>query len=263
MTGWRARWHVTIASNINSRDGIGWEFSRAETQEDVWFVFREDGGPFPVFSATRGDGALPSQDDLEEMTREAVADLLSSAGLADEVGWLTRNIAAALQFASVDIDAWEGLEWALESGAGDEALTWAGPDAARTPYAWLRAIGDHSEPVITIYQDDANFGLSFLPTGDCTLPESEEGSLRPQPQLPLVRGPITHVELAFDTTVDGGQGPGLVTEVVLYGDGTSTLLLAAEAYSRDEWHLHDESVVAVSDPRRADELLWVPVRQGW
>jgi hypothetical protein len=42
------------------------------------------------------------------------------------------------------------------------------------------------------------------------------------------------VEVVYDTVVEGGQAPGLVTEVPLHGDNPSTLLIAAEAYSRHE-----------------------------
>lgn len=54
-----------------------------------------------------------------------------------------------------------------------------------------------------------------------------------------------------------------LTRWVLHGDNRSTLLIAAEAYSRSEWHLYDESVVALTDPRAADTLEWVPERQPW
>jgi hypothetical protein len=96
-SGWRSRWLVTVASDVSARDGIGWEFATLR-QEDVWAVFREDGGPFPVFSAARGQGALPPLDELEAMTQEAVADLLAASGLPDTVGWITgehRRCAAA------------------------------------------------------------------------------------------------------------------------------------------------------------------------
>lgn len=42
--------------------------------------------------------------------------------------------------------------------------------------------------------------------------------------------------------------PGLVTEALLHGEQGSLLLIAAEAYGADEWHLFDESVVAIPEP---------------
>lgn len=47
---------------------------------------------------------------------------------------------------------------------------------------------------------------------------------------------------------------GLLTEVLLHGETGTTLLIAAEAYSREEWPLHDESVVALPSPAAADPL---------
>ena len=79
----------------------------------------------------------------------------------------------------------------------------------------------------------------------------------------LVPGRINKVGVAFDTSVEGGLAPGLITEVLLHGDTPSTLLVAAEAYSRDEWHLYDESVVVVADVATADALAWVPPRRAW
>ena len=105
---------------MSSRDGIGWEFADLH-RRDVWAVFREDGGDFPVFSARRGDGELPSFGELEEMTRSAVADLLTAADLSDDVGWVTNDISAALLLPSADVTSWEGEEWALESGDDDQA----------------------------------------------------------------------------------------------------------------------------------------------
>ncbi len=117
--------------------------------------------------------------------------------------------------------------------------------------------------VVDIYQDDAVFGLSFLPFVDRQLPVSDEGSLRSRREIPVVTGRINKVEVVLDTLVEGGSAPGLVTEVLLHGDTSSTLLIAAEAYSRGEWHLYDESVVVVPDVVVADALEWVPPRRKW
>lgn len=262
MTDWRSRWPVTVASDVSSRDGIGWEFADLQ-QRGVWTVFREDGGAFPVFSAARGDGALPPFAELEEMTRVAVDDLLAAADLRDDVGWNAKNISAALLLACCEVGSWEGVEWALESGDDDEALAWARPDDARVPLAWLRANGVDRDAVIGVYQDDANFGLCFIPYVDPTLPDAASGSLRPRQNIPLASGRMTAVEVVYNTVVEGGLSPGLLTEALLHGESGSTLLIAAEAYSRDEWHLYDESVVALTDPSAADSLGWVPPRRPW
>jgi hypothetical protein len=258
------RWSAVVGSDVSARDGLGWELmSRANEREGVWAVLRKDGGPFPVFSSARAEGALPPRDELEEMTMTAVADLLAAAGLADDNGWVTRNITAALLFASCDIVSWEGEEWALESGADEEASAWAGPGDPRTPYAWLRARGVASDAVIGVYQDDANFGLCFIPTTEPCLPESDTGSLRSRRDIPLTCGRINQVEVVYDTVVEGGRCSGLVSEALLHGERASTHLIAAEAYSRDEWHLYDESVVALTDPAAADALDWIPARRRW
>lgn len=140
MTDWRSRWMATVVTNVSSRDGIGREFSDFR-QRDVWSVFREDGGDVPVFSAARGEGPLPPQQELEAMTRESVTDLLTAIDVADEVGWLTKNLATALLLVSGEFHSWEGVEWAVESGENDEAMAWAGPTDGRTPFAWLRGRG--------------------------------------------------------------------------------------------------------------------------
>lgn len=262
MAGWRDRWHAVVASDMPARDGLRWEFTSRDRSTCVWTVFRADGGPFPVFSAARGDGDLPAQYDLRAMTEDAVADLLDSGGRPDEMGWIRRNITAALLIASLEIGSWEGEEWALESHE-DEPLAWADPGAARTPYAWLRARGGARDAVVGSYQDNAVFGLSFIPTSDPHRSDSDTGSRRPRRNLPFVTGRINQVEVVYDTTVEGGQGPGLVTEALLHDDNRSTLLIAAEAYSRNEWHLYDESVVALTDSAAADVLGWHPDRQRW
>jgi hypothetical protein len=238
VTDWGARWLATVASDVSTRDGIGWEFADLR-QRDVWAVFREDGGDFPVFSATRGEGALPPADDLTAMTREAVADLLAAADLPDNDGWITKNLSAALLLASSEVVAWEGEEWALESGEGGLPLSWAAADDARVPFAWLRAKCIDDDVVVGIYQDDAVFGLSFLPTVDPQLPQHDDGSLRSRRNVPVVTGRIKAVEVVLDTLVEGGSAPGLVTEALIHGASTSMLLVAAEAYSPHEWHLYD------------------------
>jgi hypothetical protein len=261
MTDWRSLWDAVVASDVNDRDGLGWEFT-SRSGEPAWAVFREDGGPFPVFSAARGH-IMPAADDLAAMTHEAVADLLAAAGLADGHGWITENISAALQLASMSVESWEGVEWVLESGPDDVAIAWAESGAARTPYAWLRAVGAGASAEVGVYQDGALFGLCFTPTVELRLPEFDSGSLRSRRGIPLVRGPINQVEVVYDTVVDRRHDGGLVSEVVLHGDHASTLLIAAEAHSRHEWHLFDESVVALTDPATADALAWIPERNRW
>lgn len=263
--GWRSAYKAVVASDISDRDGLGWEFTDARTGDPAWAVFREDGGPFPVFSGARGEGALPPLELLEAMTLEAVSDLLSAAGLTDEIGWITRNIAAALLLAACDVVSWEGEEWSLESEEeGDAATAWAEPGNERVPFAWLRArCASSSAVLVGIYQDDALFGLSFIDSVDRELPGHDLGSLRARRDIDLVRGPIGAVEVVYDTTVEGTECPGLITEALLHGEGGSTLLIAAEAYSRDKWHLYDESVVAVRDASTADILEWIPPRTSW
>ncbi len=263
MADWRSRFHATVASDVHLRDGLGWEFADNSSGDVVWTVFRDDGGAFPVFSAVRPQGVLPTDGDVEAMTIEAVSGLLVAAGFADPVGWISRNIAAALVFASCDVLSWEGEEWALESGDADVPTAWASPGDVRVPYAWLRARCRGSERLISVYQDDAFFGLSFLSPLDHRLPESDSGSLRSRTGIALACGAIRAVEVVFDTTVEGSFDAGLVTEVLLHGERGTVLLVAAEAYSRNEWHLYDESVVALTSLETADRLEWVPRRTPW
>lgn len=89
MADWQSRWRAIVASDVSDRDGIGWEFtSKTEAVAGIWAVFREDGGPFPVFSSSRAPGPLPSQSDLYSMTSTAVDDLLLPlASLTVPVGY--------------------------------------------------------------------------------------------------------------------------------------------------------------------------------
>lgn len=261
MTSQGSQWLATAYTRDGSQATSGWTFTDSY-QNEVWTIAREDGGEVPVFTAERGKGPVPPLQELEVMTREALADLLSAIGVNDEVGWLTGNIAGALLLAMAEFQSWEGVEWAVESGENDVALAWAEPSDGRTPFAWLRGRGVHRDVVIDTYQDDGVFGLSFRWCGNRVLPTSDEGLLRSRRGIPLA-GWINKVEVVFDTLVDGGSAPGLVSEVVLHGDTSSTLLIAAEAYSRGEWHLYDESVVVVPDAATADLLDWVPPRRKW
>jgi hypothetical protein len=177
--------------------------------------------------------------------------------------WLANNIAAGLLLASLEVTGWEGEEWAVESGPDEAPFAWAEPGDLRTPYAWLRARCTAGEATIDIYQDDSAFGLAFRASHRRELPAVDVASLRSRRDIPLVNGPIKRVEIVCDTLVEGALCPGVVTEALLHGDSGSTLLIAAEAYSRDEWHLYDESVVALSDLADADQLQWLPPRRAW
>jgi hypothetical protein len=87
--------------------------------------------------------------------------------------------------------------------------------------------------------------------------------LRPRRDIALVTGPIEHVEIVFDTLVADASSPGVLTEALFRATGHSTLLVAAEAYSRDVWRLYDESVVALAGLEVADRLDWLPERSRW
>ena len=139
---------------------------------------------------------------------------------------------------------------------------WASPDDLRTPFAWLRARCIDSDRLIGIYQDDAAFGLNFANELDRRLPDADESQLRSRRGIPLADGRINAVEVVFDTT-EGAAGSGVVTEALLHGENVTTLLVAAEAYSREEWHLYDESIVALTDTTAADQLEWIPPRHAW
>jgi hypothetical protein len=196
------------------------------------------------------------------MTSAAVEDLFGAVGRPAN-RWLTSNITAGLLLASLEVIRWEGEEWAVESGPDGAPVAWAEPGDLRTPYAWLRARCTVGEAAIDIYQDDSAFGLSFTHFPRREVPEVDVGSLRSRRDIPLVRGPIKRVDVVCDTLVKGALCPGVVTEALLRGDSESTLLIAAEAYSRAEWHLYDESVVALSSLADADKLQWLPPRRAW
>lgn len=77
------------------------------------------------------------------------------------------------------------------------------------------------------------------------------------------RGHINMVEVVVDTVLEGVWAPGLVSEVLLRGEASSTLLIAADAYSRDEWHLFSDSIVVLDGLASADSLEWYPARIPW
>jgi hypothetical protein len=56
---------------------------------------------------------------------------------------------------------------------------------------------------------------------------------------------------------------GLFTEIKLDIAGQPILLIAAEAYGTDEWHLYDESIVVIRDPSIINDLSWLPPRPDW
>ena len=259
---WRDRYRAVVASERSARDGMGWEFITADGRP-VWAVFREDSGAFPVFSSGRGDALPPAQADLLAMTERAVADLLAAAGLADDVGWITQNLAAALSWAGHGVLDWEGEERALESGPADEPLAWASPTDGRIPFSWLRALTSDGPLGVGSYQDDGVFGLDFTDPGLRQLPDEDVSSLRSRRSIPLARGTVRAVEVVYDTAVEGGQCAGLVTEALLHTSTQPLLLMAAEAYGVDGWRLYDESVVAVPDSTRLGAMSWIPQRQSW
>lgn len=266
--GPRATRRTIIASGGSDRVGLGWEFRRADGSL-MWTVFREDGGAFPVFSSGRGKDPLPPDEELQEMTLEAVSDLLGNIVPAAQLHWDARNITGALLLASKDVVSWEGEEWALdcepapEPGASEVPTAWSEPGDPRTPYDWLRARCVGSDAHISGYQDGGLFGLRFVDVSARALPSVGTGLLRPASAMTLSRGRITSVDAAFDTTIDEDGVAGLLTEVFLRGDSGTTLLIAAEAYSREEWRLYDESIVALTDTTVADRLAWHPPRPSW
>lgn len=256
---WGTRWDAT---ELNASAGTGWEF-RGPDGELGWTVSRAESGPRQVFSSVRGPEAAPDGADLEAMTAYAVGDLLGGLDHVDEGGWIARDVSAGLLLAAVDVTGWQGEEWAVETTRDGTPVRWAGPSDGRTPYAWLRLVTAEGARVIGTYQDDAVFGLDLTSRLDPAPLARPQGSRRPRPDLALPRGPIRAVDLVLDTSVAGAAGPGVVTEAVLHGEEAALLLVAAEAYGTDEWHLHDQSVVVVTDPRLADELTWIPPRAPW
>lgn len=263
MAGWRDRWQAVVASDVSGRDGIGWEFTPRVGGEVAWAIFREDGGPFPVFISSPGVAELPSAEDARSMTEEAVADLLDAGGHADAVGWTTQNISTALCLVREPLLSWEGEEWALNDPDAGESAEWAAPSDQRVPFNWLVARTDQGSRQVSTYQDDGLFGLHFRSESTRRLPPAADGGLRPRNDPPLLRGRVNHVEVAYDVLAEGGRTPGVVSEVLLHGDHESTLLIAAEAYSRDDWRLHDESVVVLPSLAAADALPWTPDRRRW
>lgn len=72
--------------------------------------------------------------------------------------------------------------------------------------------------MVSVYQDDGVFGLDFTDrlTPKHALPSHDQGSLRSRRRIPLAHGPIRSVEVVYDTTVEGGRSPGLVTEALMH-----------------------------------------------
>ncbi len=214
---------------------------------------------------------MPGAEQLWDMTQAAVAALFAAVSddgdrgaFFPDTGWFVRNIAKALMMASTDVLRWEGLEEPIETAVDGQPTLWAAPGAPRTPYSWLRALGPSGAVNIGTYQEDALFGLRFDPGPTPGVPPAAAlGWLRQRSDIPLVRGAIRRVDLVFDTQAEGLSDQGVFTEVLLRSERESTLLMAADAYYLDEWHLCDDAVVAVPDLTTADALQWTLGRPNW
>ncbi|TQL01512.1 hypothetical protein [Cellulomonas sp. SLBN-39] len=261
MTAARPGKRPSMAPEEAAPRGRGWVLETSDRRPGAWVVRCEHDRPLVVIYARRSADPLPPDDELAALTRDAVGALLRDAGVPDVVGWTTRNVTNALMIAARDVASWEGDEWQVEPG-GDPATSWATPADGRTPFAWLRARGS-SDTRIGTYQDDGAFGLSFVDVPDIDVMAIAAGELRPRTGLDLARGRIHGADVVLETGVEGARAATLLTEVLLHGDSGTTLLVAAEAYSRSEWRRHDESVVAVRDLSAADVLPWSPPRPPW
>ncbi|HEY0473021.1 MAG TPA: hypothetical protein VGD34_15215 [Kribbella sp.] len=258
---------VTVFSEVSSRDGLGWELvDRAPTHDPtrgpgpVMEVFREDSAAVPVISC-KTFRRLPA-DLVARFTHEATADLLAGVLHAESTGWLAANIARALALTGRNVLGWTGVEEPVELADELTGTQFAGPGAERVPFAWLRARLDEGEAGISIYQDDAHFGIRFEPRCPFTLEAFSKGEFRLHPEAPLPVGFIHATEVVIDSSVrtTGAGEEAVLTEVTLHIGDESVLLIAAGAYGPDEWHIYDESLVVLRDAAAADRLEWFPQR---
>lgn len=227
----------------------------------AWSVFRDDAGAVPVFWAWRGQAMLPSPGVLRSMTVDAVEGLFADAGLAESSRRSMENLATALCLAATEILGWEGMEWPVDPLA--ESLVWAGLDAPRVPFDWLRVHTVDGLVMIDTQQDDALFGLNFLrPPESRELPFALQGDLLPRRDLAITGGVIVRVGAVFDTTTPDLE-PGILTECLLQGNESSVLLIAADDDGEDDWYPFGESVAVLTDPVAADVLGWLPPRTVW
>jgi hypothetical protein len=245
---------VTVFSEVSSRDGLGWELETPGVGR-VMEVFREDSGAVPVISC-KTFHQVPAHL-VARFTHEATVDLLAGVLRADSIGWLAANIARALALTGRTVLGWTGVEEPLELATDSVGTQFSEVDAERVPFAWLRARLDEGEVGISIYQDDADFGLRFEPRCPFTLEAFSKGEYRLHPEAALPVGLVQSTEVVLDT---GVCATAVLSEITFRIDGVATLLIAAEAYGPDEWYLYDESVVVLRDPSAADRLEWYPQR---
>lgn len=199
---------------------------------------------------------MVSRAEVEASTRVAVAGMLAEVGAVDAAGWLADRIATALLLATGRVQHWEGRPqpWASELP----------PPTAQDPrveYHQICAATDSGATVVSSYQDDGGFGLAprWFPVGAEDMPPR-----RPEDVAidGLVTGDIERVDVAWDLSVEHMRGTGLLSEILVHGHDSTTLLVAAE-YVDDRWCNYDESVVPLPDLDTADRLDWFGGRPTW
>lgn len=249
---------VTIFSDVDSRDGLGWELvdlAPAPGRGRVFEVFREDSGEVPTITSTSFVPVAISL--VDRFANAAVADLLGGILREDRTNWLATNVAALLALSGHLVDQWSGPEERTD-GSADEYAT---EKAVAVPFAWLALTLDVGEAEIASYQDDAYFGLRLAPSPQRRISAYDSGYFRIHGRLDLPTGVIESVTLVLDTTVMGGEGSdAVIAEMMLRVDGQPVALIAAESYGPGEWHRLDESVVVLRDLAASDRIRWIPAR---
>lgn len=138
-TDWKSNYRAVIASDVSSRDGLGWEFATSDGVP-VWAVLREDGGAFPVFSATRGEAELSTREELLAMTVTACRRPAGRSGSCRRRRMDHSEPCGRAALGIRGLDQLGGRRVGARVRPGRRPQAWASPVEGRMPFAWLRAL---------------------------------------------------------------------------------------------------------------------------
>lgn len=166
--------------------------------------------------------------------------------------WLAARVAEFAALRGRSVQSWSGVEMALRDDApGGPQFT--DPDVPCLQLLQLRfRLDDGSRWSCDTYQDDDGWGLMLARSQASAGPNAPEGIYRFRHLVELPTGVIRDVRVFLD-------GPTLA-EVALRIGHSDLLLIAGELNEewsgRLSWGRLDESVLAFTDPRQADQITW-------
>jgi hypothetical protein len=159
------------------------------------------------------------------------------------------------QFVGSDVRGWRGMEMAVR-GETEPDIEFSSHEAPCLQLAYLTAELDDADVVtVDTYQDDGGFGLRWLP-GQEPSRADDDGIFRWRSLPELPTGYVETVLVRVEEDV--------IVELSLLIGGHPLLLVAGEAWENWDgsitWHRFDESVLAFTDPSKAEAIQWIPSR---